>query len=337
MPSAIRPISIPTIDFGKFTLGSASEKAQCCELLRDSLSTHGFARIINSGISDEDIDRCFQFADEFFQMPPEAKQSVANMAGPTPQRGWSHLGAENSSSLYSSLVKTQVNKQRSDSREHWDQGHEEDQCFPNKWPSDSDITGFRPFMQSFYKSCERISFQLLEALELAMELPPATFQSRIHNASELRMNHYPPINVESLREGSISRIWPHFDLGVLTMLWTAGASGLEFQNRLDTDGKSFIPVVPVSQYEMILNISETLQRWTNDVLPAGLHQVTTPPNLKGANEGVIPERFSIAYFCKANRETSVGTLPPFVHPVKGAKYEDITALEYHQSRLRTAY
>jgi isopenicillin N synthase-like dioxygenase len=224
-------------------------------------------------------------------------------------------------------------------QEHWDQGHEEDTTFPNKWPADSDLADFRPFMQAFYRSCEGVSFQLLQALELGLGLPPATFRSRIHNASELRMNHYPPISIESLREGSVGRIWPHFDLGVLTMLWTAGSSGLEFQNRLDnTEGsRSFIPVVPVSRYEIILNISETLQRWTNDVLPAGLHQVTTPPDLKGASEGVIGERFSIAYFCKADRGTSVGTLPPFVHPVEGAKYEDITALEYHQSRLRTAY
>ena len=170
-----------------------------------------------------------------------------------------------------------------------------------------------------------------------MELPPATFQNRIHNASELRMNHYPPISMETIRQGNVNRIWPHFDLGVLTMLWTSGAPGLEFQNRLDTQGKSFIPVVPQSQYEMIINVSETLQRWSNDVLPAGLHQVTTPPELKDAEEGIIPRRFSIAYFCKANRDTSVGTLPPFVDSVQGAKYKDITALEYHQSRLKAAY
>ena len=194
-------------------------------------------------------------------------------------------------------------------------------------------------MESFYKECERVSLQLLEALELSMDLPAATFQDRIHNASELRMNHYPPISTKTLDQGKVSRIWPHFDLGVLTMLWTAGASGLEFENRLDTQSKdrSFLPVVPESQHEMIVNVSETLQRWSNDELPAGLHRVTTPGDLKGVEEGIIPRRFSIAYFCKANRETSVGTLPPFVDQVRGAKYEDITALEYHQSRLQAAY
>ncbi|KAJ5516408.1 hypothetical protein N7527_007968 [Penicillium freii] len=336
MPSAV-PVSIPIIDFQKFTQGSATEKTECSDLLRQSLSTHGFARIINSGIPDQDIDRCFQFADQFFQMPQESKEGIANVAGPAPQRGWSHLGAESSSSLYSKLIKGKISKGLSDSREHFDQGHEQDTSYPNKWPSEEDLPDFRTFMQSFYKNSERISLQLLEALEISLSLPTATFQSRIHDASELRMNHYPPISVETIQEGKVNRIWPHFDLGVLTMLWTSGASGLEFQNRLDTNGTSFIPVVPGSQYEMIINVSETLQRWTNDVLPAGLHQVSLPPNLKGVDEGIIPERFSIAYFCKANRNTSVGTLAPFVDPVQGAKYEDITAIEYHQSRLQAAY
>lgn len=84
---------------------------------------------------------------------------------------------------------------------------------------------------------------------------------------------------------------------------------------------------------MVVNISETLQRWTNDRLPAGLHRVTAP---RGMVDGMIPERYTVAYFCKADRNAPVGSLPPFC---VGAprKYEDMTALEYHQQRLTSAY
>jgi isopenicillin N synthase-like dioxygenase len=79
MPSAIRPdpvtVTIPTIDFSRFTQGSASEKAECCDLLRDSLSTHGFARVINSGIPDKDIDRCFQFVGNSWEPNPHLLSS----------------------------------------------------------------------------------------------------------------------------------------------------------------------------------------------------------------------------------------------------------------------
>lgn len=55
-------------------------------------------------------------ADQFFQMPQESKEGIANVAGPAPQRGWSHLGAESSSSLYSKLIKGKTSTGLSDSR-----------------------------------------------------------------------------------------------------------------------------------------------------------------------------------------------------------------------------
>lgn len=89
--------------------------------------------------------------------------------------------------------------------------------------------------------------------------------------------------------------------------------------------------------EMIVNISETLQRWTNDSLPAGLHQVTIPRAMKEFQDATIPERFSVAYLCKADRHALVGPLPEFQGVQTSSVYENMTALEYHQRRLLAAY
>jgi len=220
-------------------------------------------------------------------------------------------------------------------QEHFDQGSEHDETFPNKWPSDDKLPGFRSFMEQFYKSSERVSLQLLQALEESLKLPRGAFCRNVKEASELRVNHYPPITVEKMRGGSVNRIWPHFDLGILTLLWTRGASGLEFQDRMEKD--NFIPLQQESPYELIVNVSETLQRWTNDALPAGLHQVTIPRALRNKDDGVIPERYSIAYFCKADRNALVGTMEHFIDSADDAKYENVTALEYHRARLHDAY
>ena len=193
-------------------------------------------------------------------------------------------------------------------------------------------------MTFFYQLCEASSLAILSALEEALDLPTGTFQSRCrpHNASELRLNHYPSISLEEIRSGGTNRIWPHFDLGVITLLFTDGIGGLEFQDRHNASSETFIPVEPESQSEMIVNISETMQRWTQDNLPAGLHQVTIPRSMRSQVDGVLPERFSIAYLCKADRNASVGALSQFIKDGK-PNYEDITALEYHQKRLLTAY
>lgn len=192
-------------------------------------------------------------------------------------------------------------------------------------------------MERFYKQSEHISLQILQSLEEALDLPPAAFRNCIRGASELRLNHYPSISIQKIREGNVNRIWPHFDLGVLTLLWTRGSSGLECGNRQKKEKDCFIPIVPESDYELIINVSETLQRWTNDVLPAGLHQVTIPPTLKSVEDGIIPERHSVAYFCKADRAALVGTMEHFMTAASEARYPNMTALEYHQSRLLAAY
>lgn len=177
----------------------------------------------------------------------------------------------------------------------------------------------------------------MTALELAYQLPPGTFLSHIlheKNASEFRLNNYPEISLRALRNGKLGRIWPHYDLGIITLLFQDQVGGLEIEDR--TRPGVFVPVECRSSSDLIVNVSETLTRWTNGQLPAGLHRVSPPPALKNIESAVVPQRFSIAYFCKANRDASVGPLKEFLTG-EDAAYTEMTALEYHQQRLLSAY
>lgn len=191
-----------------------------------------------------------------------------------------------------------------------------------------------------FATFENVAAQILEALETALSVPPRTFNRLITheaNASELRLNHYPAIDVAELKKGDVSRIWPHFDLGVITLLFQDRTSGLEFEDRKHRGAGRFVRVESDDPRELIVNVSETLQRWTNGRLPAGLHRVGLPPELDGGEKEVLAERFSVPYFCKADRAATVGCLEPFVEPGAKAAYEDMTAIEYHQQRLLSAY
>lgn len=196
-------------------------------------------------------------------------------------------------------------------------------------------------MESFYFVMEKMTSELLAALEEGLGGTPGTINNLItheHNASELRVNHYPPVPASTLRSGTVSRIWPHFDLGVITLLFTSSVGGLEVEDRLAPGPQTFLPVVPETEAELIVNISETLQRWTNDQLPAGLHRVSMPRELSESGEGTeIPRRYSVAYLCKADRQAPVGTIPSFATGEVAPRYPNMTAEEYHRSRLLTAY
>lgn len=103
---------------------------------------------------------------------------------------------------------------------------------------------------------------------------------------------------------------------------------------------SFVPVTPTPEgkkKEMVFNISNTFQRWTNDVIRAGLHQVIAPPAWKASADGVLPERHSCLFFFKASREVSVGHLPDFVTGSNPAQYDEVTALEYQQRMTKELY
>ena len=52
---------------------------------------------------------------------------------------------------------------------------------------------------------------------------------------------------------------------------------------------AFIPL-PLNPNEMIVNVSDTLLRWTNDVLKAGIHRVTVPNEMTDEAKTTLKER-----------------------------------------------
>ena len=194
-------------------------------------------------------------------------------------------------------------------------------------------------MESYFDTAFTLSQQLLSSLEAALKVPSGTLVSRCNrNHNELRLNHYPATTIEEIKNGRVRRSGAHTDYGVLTLLFQDRNGGLEIQDRsaLGPDVK-FMPVSADDPYALIVNVADTLQRWTNRVVPAGLHQVTIPGNRQDDATGSLPERYSIAYFMKSNRDDTIGSLPEFVSGQRPAEFEHITAIDYHKKRHALLY
>ncbi|KAI4270108.1 MAG: hypothetical protein LQ337_006893 [Flavoplaca oasis] len=332
-------MALATLDLSLYTTGRPDAQEAFAADLRRELTRHGFVKIVGHGLSNEGINQVFAWNKKFFQLGYEDKAVIAHPGGSDPQRGWSAVGKENAASLYrTGFLKARMASALKDSREHFDQGSTRDLRYPNRWPHENVLPGFREFMESWYERMEAVADRLMAALERAFRLPSGALLDRMtheKNASEARLLHYPAIDMAEIKQGAVSRIWPHFDLGVITLLFQDGVGGLECEDR-ESSG-DFVSVGGNSRSEMVVNVSETLQRWTNDTVRAGLHRVTVPKSFEERESGMVPERFSVTYFCKADRDASVGALPEFVPSGSKAKYEDMTAIEYHQSRLQSAY
>ena len=194
-------------------------------------------------------------------------------------------------------------------------------------------------METYFDNAFTLSHQLLSILETALKVAPSTLTSRCsRNHNELRLNYYPTTTVDEIRNGHVRRNGAHTDYGVLTLLLQDRSGGLEIQDRsVPAPEVKFMPVTAENPYELIVNVADTLQRWTNDIVPAGLHQVTIPGSRRDEVGAILQERLSIAYFMKSNREESVGSLPEFVSEERPAEYEQVSAIDYHKRRHALLY
>jgi isopenicillin N synthase-like dioxygenase len=190
-------------------------------------------------------------------------------------------------------------------------------------------------MNTFYETSRALRGEVLTVLEHALDLPSGRLTSLTDgNASCLRLNYYPACEVRDLQTGT-KRISEHQDAGDITLLFQDKIGGLEIEDR-QNQGK-YLAVPNVQGPEIILNIGDTLQRWTNDRLRSTSHRVVLPQELLAASMGQVEARHSIAFFGKANRDATVGSLPDFVPPEQEPKYENITAWQYQKRRTDVLY
>ena len=131
----------------------------------------------------------------------------------------------------------------------------------------------------------------------------------------------------------MSRVLPPTDFGVVSLLLQV-EFGLEIEYREHPN--DIIPVPPKSN-EIIANVSETLQKWTNNVMKAGMHRVTVPNGTKDEGKTVLKESFSMAYFFEAEWGASVGPSQRFVEPQRPPRYQDMTALEFQRWKIQKIY
>lgn len=117
MGSLSADVSLPTLDGAKWLSGSESDRQEFANGLLKSLKRHGFAKLVNHGISDDAVREMYRWVTaimrvigrlmlialqnrEFFDLSVESKSNIEHK--PTalqPQRGWSCVGVERSAKL----------------------------------------------------------------------------------------------------------------------------------------------------------------------------------------------------------------------------------------------
>ena len=186
----------------------------------------------------------------------------------------------------------------------------------------SEVPAFTPTLLQAYRAFEQTGRILLKAIATYLGLEPGYFEPRVHNGkSILRAIHYPPIISEP---SSSIRAEQHEDINLITLLVGASAGGLLILNR---QGQWVDALCSPSQ--IVVNVGDMLQRLTNNRLRSTTHRVVNPPrNLWHTS------RFSIPFFLHPRSEVSLACLEGCVDGAHPKAYEDFTAGEYLDERLR---
>ena len=166
----------------------------------------------------------------------------------------------------------------------------------------------------------------MKLFALALKLPQNYFEENFRQPiSALRANDYPAV-LKTPLEGQL-RAGAHSDYGSLTLLFQEeGLSGLEILNCQ----KEWIPVKPCKP-DIIVNLGDLMERWTNGHWVSTLHRVVTPDSKQASSHS----RMSLAFFHQPDWDARIECLPTCVSPGESAKYPVVTSGRYVMERFHS--
>ncbi|KAG6809711.1 hypothetical protein H0H92_015046 [Tricholoma furcatifolium] len=321
---------VQVVDFAPF-LNGADRKSTAAAILQ-SFQTTGFVCLVNHGFPDHIIEDMFNWSKKFFALSEEEKMLAPHPPSGAHHRGYSPPALEkvlrNPSEVATNRAKAQ------DVKESFESGREEDEAMPNIWLPEHVLPGFKEACLDFFWKCFGLEKTILKALAVGLNVPEdyfAPYHTKPDN--QLRLLRYPSVPLKALESNQISRIDGHADFGSITILFQDDVGGLEVEDP--NNPGSFLPVPPVPG-SIIINAGDMLMRWSNDTIRSTVHRVRAPAGA-ASTDGMVPERYSIPYFCCPDFATVVDAIPGTWSDERPKRYEPTSARDYVVKRLAANY
>lgn len=308
-------LGIPSVDLADFLSGDPQRENNFVQELGQAYQEIGFVALKNHGLSEELRERLYREVTAFFAQDTTFKEryEIEGLAG---QRGYTGFGKEHAKG-----------RNTGDLKEFWHFGQYVDDNDPiaEEYPDNVEVKempDFNAVGKEVYQKLEATGAKVLEALAIFLEQDRNFFAPHIHNGNSiLRPIHYPPITEEPK---DAVRAAEHEDINLITLLMGASADGLQVLNKQG----EWVGVTALPEH-IIVNVGDMLQRLSNNVLRSTTHRVVNPPKEKWGSS-----RFSIPFFLHPRSEMPLNCLTSCVSAENPKQYEDITAGEYLDERLR---
>ena len=316
--------TVPLIDISKYGSSDPNEHAAVIDNVSTACRDIGFLLVTETQVPADIEAVAVHECRRFFSLSLAEKLAVSR-PDPSHIRGYSGVGTE----ALSQLEKDQAPP---DLKEVFDVGpfdlptdtdyyspEKAGASFaPNVWPEK--LPSLRPAMSAYFLAMEALAERLSRIFAAALNLPENYFIPKIdRHISILRANFYarqiePPLP-NQLRGGG------HTDYTAFTILWQQEVPGGGLQIRDKRGEWVDVPVIPRS---FVVNIGDSLARWTNDLWVSTMHRVVNPPP-EIAHE---TDRLSLVYFFQPNYDAIIECIETCQGPDNSAKYAPIANGEF---------
>lgn len=317
-----RPLSrLPVIDVRAFTEGSLADRVAVAKDIRDACINIGFFYITGHRFSAAELEETLEYGRRFFALPLErkmriaAKDSAANL-------GFIQVGGLNPSA---DAVRHADQKERLYLTRELAIGEVLDELNPagkSQYPSEADLPGFAQALKASTGKKVKLAQALARAFSLSLDLPEAYLADYHDRMSCIHtFNYYPPLDPDIA-----DKLWgfsPHTDYGTFTILQQDDSGGLQACNAAG----DWIDVPPISG-TFVVNVGNSLARWSNDVYVSTLHRVM--------NRGRDP-RLSLSFFATPNPRAIIDVLPTCTDDRRPPRYDAVVAGEYIKQLLAQVY
>ncbi|KAK8023545.1 2OG-Fe(II)oxygenase superfamily protein [Apiospora rasikravindrae] len=271
---------IQIIDLTTFDQPGGKEKLAA--ELRDAIHHTGFFSVVGTGISRREVQRQYDIAQAFFELPHEEK------ARPEYKCDFANGNYFGYREIYEATIRgTEVRN----NVEQWN--HAKFTELYEKEARHPFFEAFKGEIESFSRKALDVALKLLELCALVLELPPSFFaaQHRYDGPSDdhLRYMSYRPRTAAD--DAAVDNTWTraHTDFGTLTLLWSQNVAGLQIKTSEGDD-----------ETGIICNVGDALDFWSASYLKSTTHRVVRPPaDQLGAN------RLGLFYFVRPGDDAEI--------------------------------
>jgi isopenicillin N synthase-like dioxygenase len=304
---------IPLIDVSDFLAGKPGAAERAASALRFAFEKVGFYYLAGHGVAPSLIDTAYADAARFHAQPMEKKLAVkvdehnigympiARTAPPN-AAAQGKKPSQNEAYFLRRERKADDPDVRANRRFHG----------MNKWPSESDLPGFRSNMLAYMSTLEALCKRLVRLYALALDLPETWFDACFREPHMiLRLSRYPVIDGA---DDTIASLVPHTDSGFMTLLPPNKVPGLSI---LLPDGRWMD--APGVEGAFVVNGGDILHRWTNERF------LSTPHRVRNVSGQV---RYATPFFCDPGHDTMIECLPTCRSAERLPKYPPIKFGDY---------